>query len=129
MGFMIRGPFFFPTGLVRLYIAGLRHRSCCTIRAPSVQGSAQCAFFRFWLQQNSNPHHGAFHADVLPLRHFDPPFVGSVILTPRDLIIDRTMETGGCVEILLKGTLKPQQSSSSQLVVVVGRGAQFSVSN
>ena len=66
--------FFFPTGLVRLYIAGLPLRSCRTIGAPSVQGSAQCAFFRFWLQQDSNPCPGAFHADVLPLRHFDPPF-------------------------------------------------------
>ena len=36
---------FFSTGLVRLYIAGLPLRSCRTIRAPSVQGSAQCAFF------------------------------------------------------------------------------------
>ena len=65
--------FFFSTGLVRLYIAGLPLRSCCTIGAPSVQGSAQCAFFRFWLQQDSNPRPGAFHADVLPLRNFDPP--------------------------------------------------------
>ena len=40
--------FSFSTGLVRLYIAGLPLRSCCTIGAPSVQGSAQCAFFRFW---------------------------------------------------------------------------------
>ena len=42
--------FFFPppTGLVRLYIAGLPLRSCRTIGAPSVQGSAHCAFFRFW---------------------------------------------------------------------------------
>ena len=38
---------FFPTGLVRLYIAGLPLRSCRTIGAPSVQGSAQCAFFSF----------------------------------------------------------------------------------
>ena len=62
----------FPTGLVRLYIAGLPLRSCQTIGAPSVQGSAQCLFFRFWLQQDSNPHPGAYHADVLPLRHFEP---------------------------------------------------------
>ena len=40
--------FGFSTGLVRLYIAGLPLRSCRTIGAPSVQGSAQCAFFRFW---------------------------------------------------------------------------------
>ena len=63
---------FFSTGLVRLYIAGLSLRSCRTIGAPSVQGSTQCAFFRFWLQQDSSPRPGAFHADVLPLRHFDP---------------------------------------------------------
>ena len=37
--------FFFSTGLVRLYIAGLPLRSCRTIGAPSVQGSLQCAFF------------------------------------------------------------------------------------
>ena len=40
--------------------------------APSVQGSAHCPFFHFWLQQDLNPRPGAFHADVLPLRHFDP---------------------------------------------------------
>ena len=60
--------FVFSTGLVWLYIAGLPLRYCHTIGAPSVQGSAQCAFFRFWLQQDSNPRPGAFHADVLPLR-------------------------------------------------------------
>ena len=37
--------FGFSTGLVRLYIAGLPLRSCRTIGAPSVQRSAQCAFF------------------------------------------------------------------------------------
>ena len=37
--------FFFPTGLVQLNIAGLPLRSCQTIGAPSVQGSAQCPFF------------------------------------------------------------------------------------
>ena len=37
--------FFFPTGLVQLYIAGLPLRSCWTIVAPSVQGSTQCLFF------------------------------------------------------------------------------------
>ena len=31
----------FSTGLVWLYIAGLQMRSCRTIGAPSVQGSAQ----------------------------------------------------------------------------------------
>ena len=40
--------FFFSTGLVRLYIAGLPLRSCQTIGAPSVQGSAQSLYFRFW---------------------------------------------------------------------------------
>ena len=64
--------FVFSTGLVRLYIACLPVRSCQTIGAPSVQGSAQCLFFHFWLQQDSNPHTVAYHADVLPLRHFDP---------------------------------------------------------
>ena len=64
--------FSFSTGLVQLYIVGLPLRSCRTIGAPSVQGSAQFGFFRFWLQQDSNPRPGAFHADVLPLRHFDP---------------------------------------------------------
>ena len=58
--------------LVRLYIAGLPLRSCQTIGAPSVQGSAQCPFFRFWHQQDSNPRPGDYHADVLALRHFDP---------------------------------------------------------
>ena len=57
---------FFSRGLVRLYIAGLPLRSCRIIGAPSVQGSAQCAFFRFWLQQDSNPRPGAFLAEVLP---------------------------------------------------------------
>ena len=38
---------FFSTGLVWLYIAGLPLRSCRTIGAPSVQGSAQCPFFSF----------------------------------------------------------------------------------
>ena len=28
--------------------------------------------FRFWQQQDSNPRPGDYHADVLPLRHFDP---------------------------------------------------------
>ena len=65
--------FCFSIGLVRLYIAGLPLRSCRTIGAPSVQGSAQCASFRFWLQQDSNPRPGDNHADVLPLCHFDPP--------------------------------------------------------
>ena len=37
----------FSTGLVRLYIAGLLLRSCRTIGAPFVQGSAQCVFFSF----------------------------------------------------------------------------------
>ena len=45
-----RGSFFvgffcFSTGLVQLYIDGLPLRSCQTIGAPSVQGSAQCPFF------------------------------------------------------------------------------------
>ena len=62
----------FSTGLVRLYIAGLSLRSCQTIGAPSVQGSAQCLYFRFWLQQDSNPRPGEYNADALPLRHFDP---------------------------------------------------------
>ena len=63
---------FFSTGLVRLYIAGLPLRSCQTVGAPSVQGSAQCPFFHFWLQQDLNLRPGAYHADVLPLLHFDP---------------------------------------------------------
>ena len=57
--------FCFSTGLVRLYIPGLPLRSCQTIGAPFVQGSAQCPFFHFWQQQNSNPRAGAYHADVL----------------------------------------------------------------
>ena len=61
--------FFYSTGLVRLYIAGLPLRSCQTIGAPSVQGSAQCLFFRFWQQQDWDPQPGAYHADILPLRH------------------------------------------------------------
>ena len=28
--------------------------------------------YRFWSQQDSNPRPGYYHADVLPLRHFDP---------------------------------------------------------
>ena len=64
---------FFSTCLVRLYIAGLPLRSCQTIGAPSVQGSAQCRFFCFWQQQDSNPCPGDNHADVFLLRHFDPP--------------------------------------------------------
>ena len=84
--------FFFPTGLVRLYIAGLPRRSCQTIGAPSVQGSAQCPFFRFWLQQDSNPHPGAYHADVLPLHHFDPliahhPFYSIALLCMDTLLL------------------------------------------
>ena len=63
--------FFFSTGLVRLYIAGLPLRSCHTIGATSVQGSAQCLFFRFWQLQDLNPRPAVYHADVLPLRHFD----------------------------------------------------------
>ena len=63
--------FFFSTGLVRLYITGLPLRSYQTIGTPSVQGSVQCSFFRFWQQQDSNPHPGDYHADVLPLRHFE----------------------------------------------------------
>ena len=39
--------FGFSTGLVQLYIAGLPLRSCQTIGAPSVQGSAQSLYFRF----------------------------------------------------------------------------------
>ena len=46
---------FVPTGLVGLYIAGLPLRSCQTIRASSVQGSAQCPFFCFWQQEDSKP--------------------------------------------------------------------------
>ena len=42
------GVFGFSTGLVRLYIAGLQLRYCQTIGAPSVQGSAQSLYFRFW---------------------------------------------------------------------------------
>ena len=29
--------------------------------------------FRFWHQQDSNPHPGHYSADVLPLCYFDPP--------------------------------------------------------
>ena len=68
--------FFFPFFLqviVGLYIVGLPLRSWQTIGAPSVQGSAQCPFFRFWQLQDSNPRPADYHADVLPLRHFDPP--------------------------------------------------------
>ena len=65
--------FVFSTGLVRLHITSLPLRSCQTIGAPSVQGSAQCPIFRFWQQQDSNPRPGDYHADVLLLRHFDPP--------------------------------------------------------
>ena len=47
--------FFFSTGLVRLYIAGLPLRSCRTIGAPSVQRSAQCAFFPFLVAAGFEP--------------------------------------------------------------------------
>ena len=40
--------FLFSTGLVQPYIAGLPLRSCQTIGAPFVQGSAQSLCFRFW---------------------------------------------------------------------------------
>ena len=41
--------------LVRLYIAGLPLRSCRTIGAASVQGSAQCAFFLFLVAAGFEP--------------------------------------------------------------------------
>ena len=50
--------FFFPvfsTGLVWLYIAGLPLRSCHTIGALSVQGSAQCVFFPFLVAAGFEP--------------------------------------------------------------------------
>ena len=47
--------FCFSTGLVRLYIAGLPLRSCRTIGAPSVQGSAHCAFFPFLVAAGFGP--------------------------------------------------------------------------
>ena len=47
--------FGFSTGLVWLYIAGLPLRSCRTIGAPSVQGSAQCAFFSFLVASGFKP--------------------------------------------------------------------------
>ena len=47
--------FFSSTGLVRLYIAGLPLRSCRTIGAPSVQGSAQYAFFSFLVAAGFEP--------------------------------------------------------------------------
>ena len=50
-----RHMFCFSTGLVRLYIAGLPLRSCRTIGAPSVQGSAQCAFFPFLVAAGFEP--------------------------------------------------------------------------
>ena len=56
---------FSSSGLVRLYIAGLPLRSCQTIGAPSVQGSAQCPM----QQQDSKPRPVDNHVDVLPLRH------------------------------------------------------------
>ena len=45
----------FSTGLVRHYIAGLPLRSCRTIGAPSVQGSAQCVFFSFLVAAGFEP--------------------------------------------------------------------------
>ena len=45
----------FSTGLVRLYIAGLPLRSCQTIGAPSVPGSAQCLFFSFLVAAGLEP--------------------------------------------------------------------------
>ena len=66
--------FFFPTGLVRLYIAGLR--SCpdhwatfCGRGLPSV------CFFVSWQQLDSNPRPGHSHVNVLPLLHFDPLYI------------------------------------------------------
>ena len=32
------------------------------------------SIFRLWPQQDLNPHPGHCHADVLPLRHFYPPY-------------------------------------------------------
>ena len=52
--FIIIYLFFFPTGLVRLYIAGLPLKSCRTVGAPSVQGSAQRPFFLCW-SRDLNP--------------------------------------------------------------------------
>ena len=47
--------FCFSTGLVQLYIAGLPLRSCQTIGAPSVQGSAQGPFFSFLVAAGFEP--------------------------------------------------------------------------
>ena len=62
--------FFFPTGLVRLYIAGLPLSSCHTIRAPSVKGSAQCAFFSFLVAAGFEPTYfslGSGHLNHYPI--------------------------------------------------------------
>ena len=38
-------------------------------------GNPPMSDFCFWQQQDSNPRPGHCHADVLPLRYFDPPGV------------------------------------------------------
>ena len=62
--------FVFSTGLVRLHIAGLPLRSCHTIGAPSVQGSAQCAFFSFLVAAGFEPTYfslGSGHLNHYPI--------------------------------------------------------------
>ena len=71
---------FFSTGLVRLYVAGLPLRSCRTIGAPSVQGSAQCAFFLFLVAARFEPMYfslGSEHLNHYPI--LTPMNIGQVV--------------------------------------------------
>ena len=60
--------------------------------------------FRFWSQQDSNPRPGYYHADVLPLHHFDP----------------RLLEDQGLPEeIFLKKKQKNKNMFSGQYIIYV----------
>ena len=81
------------------YITGLPPRSCQTIGAPSVQGSAQSLYFRFWLQQDSNPRPGAYN-DVLIVETNGRNHISDFYLGPRyDFMKCRKLSLKRCVKV------------------------------
>ena len=85
----------FSTGLVRLYIGGLPLRSCRTIGAPSVQGSAQCAFFAFLVAAGFEPTSlslggGRFNCyPILTPRYISQVAIGIPVLAMRMFYVNK----------------------------------------
>ena len=48
--------------------------------------------FRFWSQRDWNPRPGYYHADVLPLRHFDPQLLEDQGI-PEEIFLKKKQKT------------------------------------